>query len=155
MALRAALVTGEAPALRFAIGQRLLQLGKPAEALAELERALTAEPANQDGLEAAAAAANAAGDRARADAYAMALSAHRGTVSVRPAATVNAGTPALADRSVAASPPGDVPPQDAPPGGPASALDGIVPGRPPLRLVTAVVLVVVCPPAVFFLLVGG
>ena len=155
MALRAALVTGEAPALRIAIGQRLLQLGKPAEALAELERALTAEPANQDGLEAAAAAANAAGDRARADAYAMALSAHRGTVSARPAATVNAATPALAERSVAAGPPADVPPQDAPTGGPATTLDGIGPGRPPLRLVTADETVEDSPPAVTFAQVGG
>jgi len=137
MALRAALVTGEAPALRIALGQRLLHLGKPAEALAELERALTAEPANQDGLEAAVAAANAAGDRARADAYFMALSAHRGTVSARAAATGNAATPALAERSVADGPPPDVPPRDAPTGGPVTTLDGIGQGRPPLRLVTA------------------
>jgi SpoVK/Ycf46/Vps4 family AAA+-type ATPase len=61
----------------------------------------------------------------------------------------------VAESSVAGGPPHDVPPRDAPTGGPATTLDGVEPGRPPLRLVTADETVEDSTPAVTFAQVGG
>ena len=82
-ALRAALVASESPALRVALGQHLLRLGKASDALVELERALATEPGNREALEAAISAATAAADPARAKAYALALSAYQARPSTK------------------------------------------------------------------------
>jgi SpoVK/Ycf46/Vps4 family AAA+-type ATPase len=73
--LRAALSAADSVQIRVALGRRLLEIGQPGEALPELERAIAAEPANREALEAAARAARAVGDAARAQAYELALSA--------------------------------------------------------------------------------
>src|SRR5262245_57809941 len=72
MALRAALAASDAAELRVALGRRLLELGQPVEALRELEHAIALEPTHREALEAAARAADAAGDPARASAYRLA-----------------------------------------------------------------------------------
>ena len=74
MALRAALSGADSVEIRVALGRRLLDVGQPADALQELERAITLDPANRDALQAAARAAAAAGDPARAQAYELAVS---------------------------------------------------------------------------------
>ena len=68
-ALRAALSAADSVQIRVALGRRLLEIGQPGEALAELERAIAAEPANREALDAAARAATALGDATRAQAY--------------------------------------------------------------------------------------
>lgn len=139
--MRAALTANDGPALRVALGQRLLQLGLPVEALAELERALIAEPANHDALEAAAAAAKAAGDSTSAHAYGLALAAHQRRPVVAPVAPA-------APIATSALPPSSLPPSPLPSADP-------VPDRPSLRLVTPDEAVEAPTPLVTFAQVGG
>jgi SpoVK/Ycf46/Vps4 family AAA+-type ATPase len=98
MALRAALAGADSVEVRVALGRRLLDIGQPADALQELERAIALDPANRDALQAAARAAAAAGDAARAQAYELAMSAAPPRIS--PAASPPPSRPA-------AAPPGD------------------------------------------------
>src|SRR5688572_5983209 len=95
MALRAALEVGESAALRIALSKRLLELNRSAEALLELERVLSAEPSNQEALEHAARAAAAAGDSTRAQAYQLALTAHRRQTNAETERVTASSTPAV------------------------------------------------------------
>jgi SpoVK/Ycf46/Vps4 family AAA+-type ATPase len=81
MALRAAVVVSDGAELRMALAMRLLDLGQPAEALAEVERALGFEPTNREALALAGRAAEGAGETERAHAYRLALSAQTVTTS--------------------------------------------------------------------------
>jgi AAA+ superfamily predicted ATPase len=75
-ALRAALAVRDEASLRLAIGKRLLELQDAAGALAEAEVILGGQPAHLEALALAVQAAEACGDKQRAEAYRMAAAAH-------------------------------------------------------------------------------
>jgi AAA+ superfamily predicted ATPase len=118
MALRAALSGADSVAVRIALGRRLLDIGQPAEALQELERAIALDPADREALQAAARAAVAAGDPARAQAYELALSAPPGPPRISPSAPPPGAGDIPPARTGAGRAPGDVriaEPETAPP----------------------------------------
>jgi hypothetical protein len=73
LALRAALETGESPEIRKALGVHLAGHGRAAEALVEYELVLRLAPGDAEALQGAARAARAAGENAKAAAYALAF----------------------------------------------------------------------------------
>jgi AAA+ superfamily predicted ATPase len=103
MALRAALAGADSVEIRVALGRRLLDIGQPADALQELERAIALDPAHREALQAAARAAAAAGDPARAQAYELALSAPAAPPRISPAPPA----PPPPRAGVPPAPPGD------------------------------------------------
>lgn len=88
LALRAALEHNDGAELRVALGKLLLERGRAAEALSELELGLRATPTDRTLLELAARAATEAGDTSRATAYRLAL----GTPPTRPPRAAPAST---------------------------------------------------------------
>jgi transitional endoplasmic reticulum ATPase len=89
LALRAALRAADEPEVRVALGQQLLHLGRPSEALEEFEAALQHDSANTEVLELASQAALSAGDPPKAEALRIALealrkAAPRGTAAAQP-----------------------------------------------------------------------
>ncbi|ABS27727.1 26S protease regulatory subunit [Anaeromyxobacter sp. Fw109-5] len=86
LALRAAIAANDSSELRAALGEHLLRSGAPREALAELEAGLRLAPASAPLLDAAARAAEAAGDPGRAVAYRLAAGAIAGAAGATPAA---------------------------------------------------------------------
>jgi len=82
-ALRAALGAQDNLELRMALGDRLMVIGFPEEALVEFEMALALSPDNKEVLTRAACASDASGDGARGRSYRLALSAYAdGTTSM-------------------------------------------------------------------------
>lgn len=72
LALRVAAAKSDSVELRSALGERLMTLGRAADALAEFEAGLALSPGNGTALAGAARAAEAVGDSARASAYRLA-----------------------------------------------------------------------------------
>jgi hypothetical protein len=87
---KAALTPGPIKPARELLGEMLLQLDRPAEALAEFETTLTKEPNRFRALLGAARSADAAGDRAKA-------AAHRASLVAITAAADRPGRPELRD----------------------------------------------------------
>ena len=126
MALRAALSSSEQAAIRVALGERLLTLGRAADALAELEAGLQHDPTDVAVLGAAAEAARQAGDVGKATAYDLALGALAGGESApTPARPTPLG--AVPADAGAADDADDYDPPDAEP--PAAADDRYAPQR--------------------------
>lgn len=80
-ALLVALEAEDGPELRVAVGRHLLEAGKPADALSHLQVALTQRPADPAVLEAAASAAERAGQPEVAAGYRTVLAALSGTAT--------------------------------------------------------------------------
>jgi AAA+ superfamily predicted ATPase len=95
LALRAAIERADQSALRLALGNHLLQAGRPAEALEELEAGLRLEPASTELLLAASAAATAAGDPGKGAAYRLAAGSVPSSASApaAPAPSATASAP--------------------------------------------------------------
>ena len=74
LALRTAIETADAVELRMALAEHFRSRGAHADALAELEGAMRLAPGNRALLEAAAIAAEEAGQAGKAQAYALAAS---------------------------------------------------------------------------------
>lgn len=73
LALRTAIASADATELRTALAEHLLKLGRATEALAELEAALEKDPGDASVLQLLVTGAEAAGDRAKAEAYRLVL----------------------------------------------------------------------------------
>jgi SpoVK/Ycf46/Vps4 family AAA+-type ATPase len=109
LALRAALGSGENGEIRCALGERLLLLGQPSEALVEFEAALVASPSLAAALMGAEKAATALGDEARANAYRLAA-ASRAPAAAAPSPALEEHRPAgklrlVGDEEAEAPPP--------------------------------------------------
>jgi AAA+ superfamily predicted ATPase len=95
LALRAALGVSDSIELRLALGDHLLRSGVAKDALVEFEAALRLQPTHRQALTSAAAAADAAAEPARANAYRLTLAALDGAAAApsRPTAPVAAIAP--------------------------------------------------------------
>jgi AAA+ superfamily predicted ATPase len=79
LALRAAIAANDSAELRVALGEHLLRSGEPREALVEIEAGLRLSPGSAPLLDAAARAADSAGDPGRAAVYRLAATAIAGS----------------------------------------------------------------------------